>query len=171
MNSQYKEHNSDYAIEKYLLSSGYLYGNSELFENALALYPIIIERIQLMLTDEDIANIAGAYHARREKPDTGEYLDILGFCKSATSDKIRDHGHIITPGCDVCQMNEKPSETPTIEELSAYLKIPKSMLFKRVWENKIHSHKLGHHWRLQRGAIDQWLEEMGSYIPLSEDSL
>jgi len=26
------------------------------------------------------------------------YRDILGFCKSATLDDIRKHGHVLTPG-------------------------------------------------------------------------
>ena len=30
--------------------------------------------------------------------DGGEYKDIPGFCKSATLDDIRKHGHVLTPG-------------------------------------------------------------------------
>ena len=29
---------------------------------------------------------------------SGEYEDIPGFCKSATLDDIRKHGHVLTPG-------------------------------------------------------------------------
>ncbi|MGH3088564.1 MAG: N-6 DNA methylase, partial [Rubrobacteraceae bacterium] len=28
----------------------------------------------------------------------GEYKDIPGFCKSATLEEIRKHGHVLTPG-------------------------------------------------------------------------
>ena len=47
----------------------------------------------------------------------------------------------------------------TIQELAAYLKIPKSTLYKLVREGKIPSQKIGRHWRFRKGAIDLWLEE------------
>ena len=56
-------------------------------------------------------------------------------------------------------MNEKPGEVMTIEELAAYLKIPKSTLYKLVREGKVPSQKIGRHWRFRKGAIDHWLEE------------
>ena len=28
----------------------------------------------------------------------GKYEDVAGFCKSATQDEIRTHGHVLTPG-------------------------------------------------------------------------
>lgn len=46
----------------------------------------------------------------------------------------------------------------TIEELSAYLKISKSTLYKLVREGKIPSQKIGRHWRFRKEAIDRWLE-------------
>ena len=50
------------------------------------------------LTDEDIARIAGTYHAWRGDKDAGEYADVPGFCKSATLEEIRKHGYVLTPG-------------------------------------------------------------------------
>ncbi|MBI4764646.1 MAG: helix-turn-helix domain-containing protein [Deltaproteobacteria bacterium] len=47
----------------------------------------------------------------------------------------------------------------TIEELSTYLKIPKSTLYKLVREGRIPSQKVGRHWRFRKMAIDRWLEE------------
>jgi type I restriction enzyme M protein len=57
------------------------------------------DRTHRLLTDEDVKRIADTYHAwRGEKTDRGKYADILGFCKSATMEEIRKHGHVLTPG-------------------------------------------------------------------------
>ena len=58
----------------------------------------MIDRVQRELTSEDIAKIAGEYHAWRGDKGAGKYEDISGFCKSATLDEIRAHGHVLTPG-------------------------------------------------------------------------
>jgi len=55
-------------------------------------------------------------------------------------------------------MDNKPGDVLTIEELAAYLKIPKSTLYKLVREGKIPSQKIGRHWRFRKEAIDRWLE-------------
>ena len=56
-------------------------------------------------------------------------------------------------------MDEKSDDVLTIKELAAYLKIPKSTLYKLVREGKIPSQKIGRHWRFRKGAINNWLEE------------
>ena len=56
-------------------------------------------------------------------------------------------------------MDDKPSDVLTIEELSAYLKIPRSTLYKLVREGKIPSQKIGRHWRFRKETIDRWLDE------------
>jgi len=70
----------------------------------------LIDRVHRELSDDDIRKIAGTYHAWRgdklPSPARGRgagsegatYEDIPGFCKSATLDDIRGHGHILTPG-------------------------------------------------------------------------
>lgn len=50
----------------------------------------------------------------------------------------------------------------TLEELAAYLKIPKSTLYKLVQEGRIPGQKLGKQWRFAKKAIDQWLEQQNS---------
>ena len=35
---------------------------------------------------------------RGEGQGEGKYQDIPGFCKAATLDDIRKHGHVLTPG-------------------------------------------------------------------------
>jgi type I restriction enzyme M protein len=59
----------------------------------------LVDRVHRDLTDDDVARIAGTYHAWRGDPgERGVYVDLPGFCKSATLDEIRSHGHVLTPG-------------------------------------------------------------------------
>jgi type I restriction enzyme M protein len=58
----------------------------------------LVDRVHRELTDEDIARIAGTYHAWRGDPEAGEYADVPGFCKAATLEEIKKHGHVLTPG-------------------------------------------------------------------------
>ena len=56
------------------------------------------DRTHRELTDEDIARVAETYHAWRGAEEAGPYADVPGFCKSATIEEIRTHGHVLTPG-------------------------------------------------------------------------
>ena len=56
-------------------------------------------------------------------------------------------------------MGKKNDAIMTIEDLSAYLKISRSTLYKIVREGTIPSQKIGRHWRFHKEAIDQWLGE------------
>ncbi len=58
----------------------------------------LVDRTHRELRDEEIARIAGVYHAWRGDSDAAEYADEPGFCRSATLDEIRGHGHVLTPG-------------------------------------------------------------------------
>ena len=60
-------------------------------------------------------------------------------------------------------MENKPDAVLTIEELSVYLKIPKSTLYKLVREGKVPSQKIGRHLRFYREAIDDWLKRQGDH--------
>jgi excisionase family DNA binding protein len=46
----------------------------------------------------------------------------------------------------------------TITELSAYLKISKSTLYKLAQEGKVPGQKVGKHWRFRKESIDTWLD-------------
>jgi type I restriction enzyme M protein len=58
----------------------------------------MVDRVHRELTDADLAQITGTYHAWRGDEGAGEYADVPGFCKAATLDDIRQHGHVLTPG-------------------------------------------------------------------------
>ncbi|MYK32900.1 MAG: SAM-dependent methyltransferase, partial [Boseongicola sp. SB0670_bin_30] len=58
----------------------------------------MVDRTRREFSDEDIAKIAGAYRAWRGAPDAAPYEDEPGFCRSATLEEIREHGHALTPG-------------------------------------------------------------------------
>ena len=58
----------------------------------------MVDRTHRELTDEDIARIADTYHTWRQGPDTDGYEDVPGFCKSASLEEVRQHGHVLTPG-------------------------------------------------------------------------
>ena len=56
----------------------------------------LVDRRHRELSEEEICQIAGTYHAWREERE--DYEDIPGFCKSATLDDIRSHDFVLTPG-------------------------------------------------------------------------
>lgn len=58
----------------------------------------LVDRTRRELHDEDVARIAATYHAWRGEADAGPYADIPGFCKAASLDDVRKHGHVLTPG-------------------------------------------------------------------------
>ena len=59
---------------------------------------VLVDRTRRELTDEEVQKIADTYHAWRGEKDAGEYADVAGFCKSASMEEIRKHGHVLTPG-------------------------------------------------------------------------
>lgn len=59
---------------------------------------VLIDRVHRELTDEEIARVAGTYHAWRGDKGAGKYKDVPGFCKSAKTAEIAEHGYVLTPG-------------------------------------------------------------------------
>lgn len=59
---------------------------------------VLVDRTRRELSDSDVQRIADTYHAWRGEPNAAEYQDVSGFCKSASLEAIREHGHVLTPG-------------------------------------------------------------------------
>ncbi len=77
----------------------------------------LVDRVHRELTDEDLAKIAGTYHAWRGEKDAGEYADVSGFCKSATLEEVRKHAHVLTPGRYVGAEAEEDDGEPFEEKM------------------------------------------------------
>jgi type I restriction enzyme M protein len=58
----------------------------------------MVGRVHREFSTAEIERIADTYHAWRGDKDAGDYADIPGFCKSATTEEIQAHGYILTPG-------------------------------------------------------------------------
>jgi type I restriction enzyme M protein len=90
----------------------------------------LVDRVHRELTNEDVAKIAGTYHVWRgdkssvrpersvsEVEGRPAYKDIPGFCKSATLDDIRKHGHVLTPGRYVGAEAAEEDDEPFAEKM------------------------------------------------------
>lgn len=54
-------------------------------------------------------------------------------------------------------MPKRNESVMTIDDLSVYLKVPKSTLYKLAQEGKVPGQKVGRHWRFHKVAVDGWL--------------
>jgi len=54
-------------------------------------------------------------------------------------------------------MNDTPGTIMTIDELSDYLRISKSTVYKLVQSGRLPGKKAGRQWRFHKNAIDEWL--------------
>jgi type I restriction enzyme M protein len=78
---------------------------------------VMTDRTHRELTDPEIARISGTYHAWRGEQSTGDYKDIPGFCKSATTDAIRQREYVLNPGRYVGAQDVEESLEPFQEKL------------------------------------------------------
>ncbi|MGN6306792.1 MAG: type I restriction-modification system subunit M [Mesorhizobium sp.] len=88
----------------------------------------MVDRTRKELADADVARIARAYHAWRG--EGGAYEDVPGFCKAATLEEIRAHGHVLTPGRYVGAAEAEGDEVPFAERLAALQKVLEVQLDK-----------------------------------------
>ena len=82
----------------------------------------MVDRTHRALSDDDIARIAGTYHAWRGERDAGEYADVPGFCASATSEQIAEHRHVLTPGRYVGAEEAEEDDEPLDQKIARLTK-------------------------------------------------
>lgn len=49
----------------------------------------------------------------------------------------------------------------TLSEVSTFLKVPKSTIYKLARERRLPGHKVGKHWRFVREEIEAWVQNAG----------
>jgi type I restriction enzyme M protein len=79
---------------------------------------VLVDRTRRELTDGEVKRIADTYHAWRGEQEAGDYADIPGFCKSATLEEIRKHGHVLTPGRYVGAEEQADDGEPFTEKMA-----------------------------------------------------
>jgi type I restriction enzyme M protein len=78
----------------------------------------MVDRTHRELTNDDIARIAGTYHAWRGEEGAGGYDDVPGFCKSATTEHVAEHGYVLTPGRYVGAADAEDDGEPFDEKMN-----------------------------------------------------
>ena len=85
-----------------------------LFIDARKLGTMETRRLRV-LDDDDIAKIAGTYHAWRNHD--GGYEDVPGFCKAAPLDDVVHHDFVLTPGRYVGAEEAEADDEPIDEKI------------------------------------------------------
>ncbi len=93
----------------------------------------MVDRSHKELADEEISRISQTYHSWRGEKEAGDYQDIPGYCKSATTEEIASHSFVLTPGqyvgTEEVEDNDDTIEVK-LERLTEELK-------KRFWESTL----------------------------------
>jgi type I restriction enzyme M protein len=79
---------------------------------------VMRDRTHKDLAAEDIARIAGVYHAWRGEADAGPYEDIAGFCRAVATKEIAEHNYILTPGRYVGAEEVEDDDEPFEEKMT-----------------------------------------------------
>jgi len=102
----------------------------------------MVDRTHRELTGDDIARIAGTYHAWRGDKDVRQkYEDAPGFCKAATLEEIRKHGHVLTPGRYVGAEAAEEEDEPFEEKMKRLIALLREQtaeatrLDAAIWKN------------------------------------
>ena len=77
----------------------------------------LVDRTHRELSDEEIARIAGTYHAWRGDDGRRRVRGRARLLTSATLDEIRGHGHVLTPGRYVGAADAEEDDEPFDEKM------------------------------------------------------
>ncbi|WP_446048824.1 class I SAM-dependent DNA methyltransferase [Streptomyces albidoflavus] len=85
----------------------------------------MVDRTERDLTADDLAKIAGTYHAWRGTQSAREeglpYADEPGFCVSANLETVREHGYVLTPGRYVGAVDVEEEDVEAVAQRIAKL--------------------------------------------------
>jgi type I restriction enzyme M protein len=77
----------------------------------------LVDRTHRELLAEEIARIARTYYAWRGEKEAGKYVDLLGFCKTASTEEIATRGYVLTPGRYVGAAEVEDEDVPFEERM------------------------------------------------------
>lgn len=80
---------------------------------------VLVDRTRRELADLEIERIANVCRAWRGEKHAGDYSDIPGFCKAVSSDGIRAHSFVLTPGRYVAAEATIEDGIPFLERFTA----------------------------------------------------
>jgi excisionase family DNA binding protein len=70
----------------------------------------------------------------------------------------------------VCQMKTDNSRVMTVKELSDYLKVHPSTVYRQLKRGQLPAFKVGSDWRFNVESIDRWRLQQDSFGAISENS-
>ncbi|MFA1548376.1 type I restriction-modification system subunit M [Actinomadura chokoriensis] len=102
----------------------------------------MVDRTERVLTEDDIARIAGAYRSWRG----GGHADVPGFSHSADLEELRAHDHVLTPGRYVGAARANTGDEPATARVER--------LTKELFAHFEESARLDHVVRAELGRLD-----------------
>ncbi len=76
----------------------------------------LVDRTHRELSPEEVARIAGTYHAWRGDEGAAEYAETPGFCRAVSIEEIAEHGYVLTPGRYVGAADAEEDDEPFDEK-------------------------------------------------------
>tara|TARA_R110002049_G_scaffold269032_1_gene445805 strand:+ start:1689 stop:3263 length:1575 start_codon:yes stop_codon:yes gene_type:complete len=92
----------------------------------------MMSRIHKELTTEDIAKIAGTYHAWRGEEKDGEYQDEAGYSKATSLNEIKANDYVLTPGRYVGAADIEDDGIPFEEKMKDFSQALYSQMNKAI---------------------------------------
>ena len=73
----------------------------------------MVSRVHRDLSDDDVARVADVFHAWRTEAGAGKYVDVPGFCYSASRAEVAEHHFLLNPGRYVGANDAGEEEAPS----------------------------------------------------------